>query len=116
MIIAKIEGNPRYLENKNKFKSYLIENPYLKSISCNKQLTCLSFIFNFFEIYSYLILFIIQDFLIMCWTIYLFNNNGVSLWCLFIIWGIQESLLSIITPRNFVSWTSGIIVPLICRV
>ena len=37
------------------------------------------------------------------------------LWSLF-IWGIQESLLSIITPKIFVSWTSGIIVPLICRV
>ena len=29
MIIDKIEGNPRYLENKNKFNSYLIENPFV---------------------------------------------------------------------------------------
>ena len=29
MIIDKIEGNPRYLENKNKFNSYLRENPYV---------------------------------------------------------------------------------------
>ena len=29
MIIDKIEGNPRYLENKNKFNSYLIENTFV---------------------------------------------------------------------------------------
>ena len=29
MIIDKIEGNPRYLENKNKFNNYLIENPFV---------------------------------------------------------------------------------------
>ena len=29
MIIYKIEGNPRYLENKNKFNSYLIEKPFV---------------------------------------------------------------------------------------
>ena len=46
-------------------------------LSCKEHVTCLSCIVNLLEFNIYLIfilnLFDIQDFLIMCWTIYLFN-------------------------------------------
>ena len=64
LIKYKIEENPRYLKNKNKFNSYLIENPFvamkkgIKPFSCNEHLICLSFIVNLLEFNIYLILFL----------------------------------------------------------
>ena len=50
MIIDKIEGNPRYLENKNKFNSYLIGKRELIFIYILKTFK-LQRTFNLFELY-----------------------------------------------------------------